>query len=153
MAAITNALEMYSGNPHLAEEACAESVAKLYEYGIERVHNLRSWLLHVGRNYIKDHYRRKSTRLTVSLSHVADAVAQNSNKGMSAESRTAIRSALTQLSDSDQAILLMKYSLRWNSQRIGIVLGVRVTAVDMQLVRARRRLAALLTEQANCQAD
>lgn len=149
MATITNALEMYCGNQHLAEEACAESVAKLYEYGIERVHNLQSWLLHVGRNYIKDHFRRKSTRLTVSLTHVADAVAQNSSDGLSAESRASIRKALMQLSDSDQAILLMRYSLRWNSERIGIVLGIRVTAVDMQLVRARRRLAALLSKQTN----
>lgn len=151
MASITDALHKFGGDQHLAEEACAESVARLYTYGIEKVHNVRSWLLHVGRNYIKDHYRRKATRATVSLSHTLECISGIPSNGLAPESRLAIRESLAQLSDTDQVILLMRYSLRWTSEKISIVLGIRVTAVDMRLVRARRRLATLLSKHIDCE--
>lgn len=150
MAAITDSLYKYGGDQHLAEEACAEAVARLYAYGVEKVHNIKSWILHVGRNYIKDHFRRKATRATVSLSHTLECISGIPPRELAPESRLAIRGALTQLSDTDQVILLMRYSLRWTSEKISIVLGIRVTAVDMRLVRARRRLASLLSKHIDC---
>jgi RNA polymerase sigma factor CnrH len=131
-----------------AYDALQEAFVKLQEQNGTPIRDERAWLLHVGRNWLRDVARRKGNsarsaehldELAVSPKHVGEELeAQELNQQ--------VRTALSTLRSDDREVLVLRYGLGWSSHRISEVLGVTSSAIDMRLSRARRRLGELLEQ-------
>lgn len=62
------------------------------------------------------------------------------------EERSLVRRALQQLRPRDRELLLLKYTEHWSCRELAERLGVRVTAVENRLHRARQRLRQQLAK-------
>jgi len=130
-----------------AAEAVQEAFLRYQTHRHIGVRDERAWLLHVGRNWLRDFSRRR--RNSESAADLTNVTATNLDPaGVAArdELREQVGFALGQLRNDDREVLLLRYALGWSSPRIGEVLGLRVAAVDMRLTRARQRLAVVLDE-------
>lgn len=130
-----------------ASEAVQEAFLRFHRRGHEGLGNDRAWLLHVGRNWLRDLARRsRHGELAAELNDVCTRECDPARVTQRKELFEQVGQALSKLRGEDRQILLMRYALGWPSPRIGEVLGLRATAVDMRLMRARQRLAVLLNE-------
>jgi RNA polymerase sigma-70 factor (ECF subfamily) len=130
-----------------AAEAVQEAFLRYQSHRGEDVRDERAWLLHVGRNWLRDvARRRRNSEQAADLSGVTAGTLDPAGVALRDELREQVGRALSQLRNDDREILLLRYSLGWSSPRIGEVLGLRADAVDMRLTRARQRLAVVLDE-------
>ncbi len=139
----------HCSDPERAYDALQESFLRLQAHTGEPIRDVRAWLLRVGRNWLRDVARRKSssTRLTDKLDEQsAKAVQEPSSLMEGQELRAEVRKALTELKAEDREVLVLRYALGWSSNRIAQTMDSSAAAVDMRLSRARRRLAAILEE-------
>ena len=139
----------HCSDPERAQDALQESFLRLQAHKGEPIRDLRAWLLRVGRNWLRDVARRKSssTKPSDRLDDIAgkrqsDPVSQLVN----AELQQHVRDALGELKPEDREVLVLRYALGWSSNRIADALQSTAAAVDMRLSRARRRLAVILEE-------
>ncbi|QDT37127.1 RNA polymerase sigma factor [Stratiformator vulcanicus] len=130
----------------LAADAVQEAFWRFHSKRPSDLKDSRAWLIRVGTNWLRDRGRRKrrAAKSVESLSHVPDGRDGPDEGPLSAELRDEVREAIKRLKLEDREVLVLKYALDWSSARIASTLGVAVTAVDMRLSRARRRLAELL---------
>jgi RNA polymerase sigma-70 factor (ECF subfamily) len=63
---------------------------------------------------------------------------------LAAEERELVRRALEELPPRDRELLLLKYTENWTCRELAERLGIRITAVESRLDRARRRLRQAL---------
>jgi len=130
-----------------ATEAVQEAFLRYQSRGGEGLRNDRAWLLHVGRNWLRDiARRRRQGELSAELQDVCAAEHDPARATQLKELREQVGRALLKLRTDDREILLLRYALGWPSPRLGEVLGLSVSAVDMRLTRARQRLAVVLNE-------
>ena len=136
-------------DPERAYDAVQEAFVRLYDYRGEPVRDLRSWLLRVGQNWLRDVARKKSNSC-----HLLPGLDDQMGQGQSPEDRlalaerqTQIRQALQELNEDDRRVLVMKYSMDWSAAQIATVMDCSAAAIDMRLSRARRRLAEVLAER------
>jgi RNA polymerase sigma-70 factor (ECF subfamily) len=131
-----------------AYDAVQESFLRLQEQNGTPIRDERAWLLHVGRNWLRDVARLKSssTITTEHLDKLAVAPSDPGRRVMDEETRSLIRETLKHLRTDDREVLIMRYSLDWSSRRIAQALDSTPSAVDMRLSRARRRLGELLEQ-------
>lgn len=104
-----------------------------------------SWLFTIARNRIttQQRYHRRAWRRLTQL-RLPPAEDDPPDLVIRREEAARVRSALAQLSGSDQELLLLRYGGGLTSPEIGDVLGVSNGAVRARLSRALRRLAAEL---------
>ncbi len=138
----------HCSDPERAYEALQESFLRLQAHKGEPIRDVRAWLLRVGRNWLRDVARRKSssTRLTDKLDEQSSKPSEPSLLMEGEELRAEVRKALKELKSEDREVLVLRYALEWSSNRIATTLDSSAAAVDMRLSRARRRLAAILEE-------
>lgn len=138
----------HCSDPERAYDALQESFLRWQAHKGEPIRDVRAWLLRVGRNWLRDVARRKSssTRLTDKLDEQSAKALEPSALMESEELRLEVRTALKELKTEDREVLVLRYALSWSSQRIAETLDSSAAAVDMRLSRARRRLAQLLEE-------
>jgi len=130
-----------------ASEAVQEAFLRYQSRAGSGLRNERAWLLHVGRNWLRDFARRRrNAERAADLNEVSAATLDPAGVAVRDELRQQVGQALSQLRNDDREILLLRYALGWSSPRIGEVLGLQVAAVDMRLTRARQRLAVVLDE-------
>jgi RNA polymerase sigma factor (sigma-70 family) len=131
-----------------AWEAVQEAFLRYHSQTGAAVRDERAWLLHVGRNWLRDFARRRQNAELAAddLSGVTAKTLDPASVAVLVELREKVGRALSQLRTDDREVLLLRYALGWSSPRIGDVLGLRVAAVDMRLTRARQRLAVVLDE-------
>jgi RNA polymerase sigma-70 factor (ECF subfamily) len=131
-----------------AWEAVQEAFLRYQSQTGAAVRDERAWLLHVGKNWLRDFARRRRNAEVpaTDLQEVTAATLDPAGLVVLEELREQVTCALSQLRSDDREVLLLKYALGWSSPRIGEVLGLRVAAVDMRLTRARQRLAVVLEE-------
>lgn len=130
-----------------ATEAVQEAFLRFQSQAGAAVRDERAWLLHVGRNWLRDFARRRrNAERAADLTDVSAAALDPAGVVVQDELRQQVGLALSQLRNDDREVLLLRYALGWSSPRIGEVLGLRVAAVDMRLTRARQRLAVVLDE-------
>jgi RNA polymerase sigma-70 factor (ECF subfamily) len=107
----------------------------------------RAWLLHVGRNWLRDFARRRrNSEQAAGLNEVSTTALDPAGEAVRDELRVQVDQALSRLRSDDREVLLLRYALGWPAPRIAEVLGLRSAAVDMRLTRARQRLALVLNE-------
>lgn len=135
-------------DPDRASDAVQEAFVRLQEQNGTPIRDVRSWLLHVGRNWLRDVARRQkvAARTVGGLDHVPTSDLEPSAVAAREELHARVRDALGQLRGDDREVLVLRYAMNWPSQRIAETLGVTATAVDMRLSRARRRLAEILEQ-------
>lgn len=138
----------HCSDPERAFDALQESFLRLQAHKGEPIRDVRAWLLRVGRNWLRDVARRKSssTRLTDRLDEQSAKPVEPSSLLEGQEIQAEVRKALTELKDEDREVLVLRYALGWSSNRIAVTMDSSAAAVDMRLSRARRRLAAILEE-------
>lgn len=136
----------HCGNADRAYDALQEAFLRLQQQSEHGIHDLRAWLLRVGRNWLRDQARRKvnSVRQTDLLDAVKGKDPDPITGLIGAEQRGKIRQALFALREEDRQALILRYALAWSSQRISETMGATPAAIDMRLSRARKRLAAEL---------
>ncbi|MDX1931453.1 MAG: sigma-70 family RNA polymerase sigma factor [Capsulimonadales bacterium] len=131
----------------LAEDAVQETFLRAWRH-FERLHRIpaveqRAWLLVAARNVART--LRKRSGLTGGHSEVEE-VEEGGADGP--EGRTALRidvaKAMESLSETDQAIVLLRYFSECSSGEIGEMLGMPEGTVRRRLSESRQRLAARL---------
>ena len=132
-----------------AQDALQESFLRLQSHKGEPIRDPRAWLLRVGRNWLRDVARRKSSsvRKTDRLDEMATRQQQEPlSRMVDEETQGVVRDKLSELKAEDREVLVLRYAMGWSSNRIGESLQTSAAAVDMRLSRARRRLAAVLED-------
>jgi len=131
-----------------AHDALQEAFVRLQEQNGTPIRDVRAWLLRVGRNWLCDVARRqKVAALGVeSLDGVAASPAEPSAILEKQELHGRVRDGLSRLRFDDREVLVLRYALGWNSQRMGDVLNLTSSAIDMRLSRARQRLAEVFEQ-------
>ena len=141
------ALYRFSGSRELTCDAVSEALCRYEATKSGEISDPQAWLFRVGKNWLIDQmrkekcesdFRHKSVRPSRPLSPFTIIL----NK----ELRSVVRAALHKLSFDDQVVLITRYGLGWNSKKIASVFCSSIRAVDMRLVRARRRLKGFLIE-------
>ena len=135
-------------DPERASDALQEAFARLQEQNGAPIRDVRAWLLHVGRNCLRDMARRQRVRAhsASNLDHVAGPQVEPSAVIEHEEMQAVVRESLSRLRSEDREVLVLRYAMGWSSQRIGETLEVGAAAIDMRLSRARRRLGELLEQ-------
>jgi len=136
------------GDRERSDDAVHEAFLRLYAAGVHDVKSPMAWMLKVGNNWLIDLARRARRQASSSsdLSYVAGDE-DPEDDAIDVEQHQLIREAMHDLRDRDRKLLALRYTLNWNSAEIACHLGIKTDAVDMRLVRARRRLAKVLEER------
>lgn len=137
------------GDPERAWDAVQQAFLKLQEQNGTPIHDVRAWLLQVGKNWLRDVARRRENAWRAPQPPSWDDVAQRELDPAGTAGRDdllgQVRRLLSELRTEDREVLVLRYGLGWPSARIAAALGSSVQAIDMRLSRARQRLGVLLT--------
>jgi RNA polymerase sigma-70 factor (ECF subfamily) len=143
-----------SGDRSLADELTGETFyrAMLALDGFRGEASVKTWLLRIARNlYLRRAERGRRTTSLEALQEggasVPDPQPDPETALLGRERSRAIQRALLSLSEGDRSILLLRAQENMPGKEIAQVLGISVSAVKVRLYRARRRLAAALSEQ------
>jgi RNA polymerase sigma-70 factor (ECF subfamily) len=111
-----------------------------------------TWLCGIVRNLAVDRLRRRRAAVRLSSSSLPqqDRFTRNPVDDVCRrEFRERVAGAVADLDEPARAALTMRYYEQLPSKQIGRRLGISADAVDMRLIRARRRLRAALPEFAD----
>jgi len=138
-----------------ATEALQEAFLRLQQQDVSTIKSPRAWLLHVGRNWLRDVARRKkrSDLTEAQLRDVPDFAESASVSFARGETRQIVRTAMAKLRESDRVVLSLRYGMNWSAARIAETLESSPPAIDMRLCRARARLRDILADIAPDLAD
>jgi len=113
-----------------------------------------AWLYQVAIRQVLMHRRTRGRRRKFQnrlaahggQQHVATEL-QSVEYLMAAEQQDAVRDAVRQLDGLDRQVLMLKYVEGWTYRRLAEMLGVSEDTIEYRLLRARKRLRALLSNQ------
>lgn len=130
----------------LAREALQEAFLRLYQQPPGLVREALPWVVRVGRNWLYDRLRqyRRCADVQPQWEDIPDTMPDPATLLQAEETRARVRGALATLMVEDREVLVLRYALNWSSERMARTLETTVSAVDMRLSRARRRLARVL---------
>ncbi|MEM6366090.1 MAG: sigma-70 family RNA polymerase sigma factor [Planctomycetota bacterium] len=135
---------------HLADDVIQEvSVAAVRHVGSFRsVEEVKAWLYRVAvrqANLIYRRERRQRDRIAdYAQTQRAAPSAEYLDRLSQHESGDVVRQAIGNLRPIDRQVLTLKYQHGWSCRRMAAELGVSETTVQSRLLRARRRLRAIL---------
>ena len=132
----------------VADDVLSEAFTRLLAYTGTRVRNPRAWLIHVGRNLLIDH-KRRAKRLQLAVTSARPNLCETGpgDELMADEVRDIVRQSLSELSEEYRLVLVLRYGLGYCTKRICDITQNSVAAADMQISRARRRLAETLADR------
>ena len=140
------------GTPQAAEDAAQESFWRAYK-NIKRYDPKRSfatWLLSIAAHYCIDQQRRKrlpSLDLDEIIEFSAEDPAPNPERqAVETEFSEDVQRQLAQLSESDRAVLVLRYWHELSEEEISETLSITKSAVKSRLHRARQHMAEQWTE-------
>jgi len=104
------------------------------------------WLFRIARNAVVDHYRRrrKQNPLDSIEHHAGDADPVGHVLGT--EQRAELRNLMTELSNDQRDVVLMRYAADLSFPEIAATLGKKEPAVRMLLHRGLRKLKAVMDD-------
>jgi RNA polymerase sigma-70 factor (ECF subfamily) len=142
------ALRRYASNRGLSAHDADDLVSATFEVAWARIDDVPHddpvpWLFGVARNLLRKK-RRTDTRRADLLARAWQPALPLGPSEPSAIDAATLRSALEQLDADDQEILRLVVWDDLNPARAAVVLGCTAIAARSRLLRARRRLAALL---------
>lgn len=118
-----------------AQDVCQEVLLKRLEYtgDFESLEHERAWLIRVTVNACKNLRRSPWRTRTVGLDTVAEQTAFQPEPG-------GILEEIQRLSPKDREVLVLYYYMGYDTNEIGVLLGIRADAVRARMSRARRKL-------------
>jgi RNA polymerase sigma-70 factor (ECF subfamily) len=136
---------------HLADDLLQETYYRFLrtERSYDSEAHRRNYLFRIATNLARDRHRRRSVPLVdmPGDSH-PDAPRRRADEGELAARRTDLSRAMARLKPRDRALLWLAYANGSSHVEIAESLGVKSGSVKALLLRARRRLAGLLTGEA-----
>jgi len=138
-------LSRISGNRHDADDFLQETYYRFYRYRAEyeSESHRRNTLFAIATNVVRDAARRTKGRHSVPLDH--DLVTPEAP----AEHRVMVRSdlarAMEQLQPAQRELLWLAYGQGASHAEIAAILGLEAVSIRTLLLRARRKVAAILT--------
>ena len=141
-------LYAHCGDRERSQDAVQEAFLRLQRQDLDSIRDIWSWLLVVGRNWLRDVAKRRSS--SERHGHPDYEAAHDRSESpydslLRQEDQETVRAAMGTLSEPDRQVLSLKYGLGWTSARIAESLGSSTGAIEMRLSRARRRLGGALT--------
>ena len=139
----------FCSDPERASDAVQESFLRLQRQEPGHIRNPKSWLLHVGKNWLRDRgLKKESSRLTDDqLNMISDEARCPDEVLCREELNQWIRLGLTHLREVDRLCLVLRYGMQWQTARIAEFIESTPAATYMRLSRARRKLSRILTDQ------
>lgn len=135
-------------DPEAAYDALQEAFTRLHQQNGTPIHDVRAWILRVGSNWLRDAARRRKAT-SREFEQLDSLPGKSDDPGFQLQQKelfAGVRKALATLRDEDREVLVLRYALGWASHRIATALNTTSSAVDMRLLRARRRLAEIFKE-------
>jgi len=147
-------LARVSGDPALADDLMQESYVRFL--CASRTESLssqgevagRKYLFRIGTNLLRDHWRRPQTASIEEIPE--DFFAAAVDEGQS-DSKAMLGPAMKLLRPRDRQLLWLVYAEGYSHREIAEITGLASASVRLLLFRARRKIAALLREQASNQ--
>ncbi len=144
-------LSRITGNAHQADDFLQEAYYRMYRAGAryENEAHRRNALFQIATNLVRDAARRGKRYEEVPLedesSGQAGPVSEAPDPGREIAARTDLSRAMKQLEPTQRELLWLAYAQGSSHQEIAEILGLRAISVRTLLLRARRKLAAILT--------
>ncbi len=145
-------LSRITGNPHEADDVLQEAYYRFYRAGArhENEAHRRSSLFQIATNLVRDAARRAKHRKDVPLEDESTTAAlPRSTEPVperQAEIRTDLERGMKQLEPVQREMLWLAYAQGASHEEIAEILGLRAVSIRTLLLRARRKLAGILTE-------
>lgn len=142
-------LSRITGDRHQADDVLQEAYYRFYRAGArhESEAHRRNSLFQIATNLVRDAARRAKHHEVVPLED-DDSVGAIRSEGPTAERQAAIRTDLArgmqQLEPVQREMLWLAYAQGASHEEIAQVLGLRAVSIRTLLLRARRKLAAIL---------
>ena len=150
-------LARLTGDRERADDLLQEAYYRFYRAGArheDEAHRRHS-LFHIATNLVRDEARRGRRRREVALGDESAAYGERQmapvpestapNPARQAAIRTDLSRALRKLEPAQRELLLLAYAQGASHEEIAALLGLRAVSVRTLLLRARRKLAGLLT--------
>lgn len=138
----------FCGDAERASDAVQEAFLRLQQQDMSGIRDPRSWLQHVGRNWLRD-VARKAQKAALSdggLLECPDSKESAATSSARTETLETVRSAMEKLCELDRLALSLRYGMKWPAARIAETLETTPQAIDMRLCRARSRLRDVLLD-------
>ena len=144
-------LSRITGNPHEADDVLQEAYYRFYRAGArhESESHRRNSLFQIATNIVRDSARRARHHEVVPLEDDETQASVPRSQGPTAERQATIRTDLArgmqQLEPVQREMLWLAYAQGASHEEIAEVLGLRAVSIRTLLLRARRKLAGILT--------
>lgn len=145
-------LSRTTGNPQEADDILQEAYYRFYRAGArhESESHRRNSLFQIATNIVRDTARRAKRHTDVPLQEdeTLSDVPRSHSPGpeRQAEIRTDLARAMDQLEPPQREMLWLAYAQGASHEEIAEILGLKAVSIRTMLLRARRKLAAILTE-------
>jgi RNA polymerase sigma-70 factor (ECF subfamily) len=147
-------LSRITGDPHEADDVLQEAYYRFYRAGArhENEAHRRNSLFQIATNLVRDAARRAKYRNDVPLDDETAAAPVPRSTAPVPDTQAAIRTDLARgmekLEPVQREMLWLAYAQGASHEEIAQILGLRAVSIRTLLLRARRKLAAFLTEGA-----
>lgn len=147
-------LSRITGNPHEADDVLQEAYYRFFRAGArhENEAHRRNSLFQIATNLVRDAARRAKHRDAVSLDDESASASVPRSTAPVPDRQAAIRTDLErgmkQLEPVQREMLWLAYAQGASHEEIAEILGLRAVSIRTLLLRARRKLAGILTEAA-----
>ena len=138
------------GDENLAEDCVAETFTRFLETlkakGGPKMY-LQAYLYRTSRNWIADHYRRKSSSEEVLRDEIKDERIGSEEKAEQVMEQERVRKALLKLTPDQQQVVVLKYLEGWKNEEIALALQKPIGAVKSLNHRALGRLKRVFEKE------
>jgi RNA polymerase sigma-70 factor (ECF subfamily) len=144
--AVYGYIRLHVVSPDEAEDLTADTFLKAFRAAPRfdaRTASVRTWMLAIARNTIRDHRRRTRRRRQLALATLRDLAADHPSPEERLLWEDEVRrllEALAQLPERDRELLGLRYGAELAPAEIAQALGIREAAVRTRLWRALKRL-------------
>jgi RNA polymerase sigma-70 factor, ECF subfamily len=148
-------LSRITGDPHEADDVLQEAYYRFFRAGArhENESHRRNSLFQIATNLVRDAARRAKHRQDVPLEDESTAASLPRSTApvpeRQAEIRTDLARGLKQLEPVQREMLWLAYAQGASHEEIASILGLRAVSIRTLLLRARRKLAGILTSEAS----
>src|SRR5262249_29192137 len=142
-------LSRMTGDARLADDLLQEAYYRFLRARVthESDAHRRNYLFRIATNLVRDEYRRPRVVSAGIPETEADHVdPRGADPAAAAVRRVDLGRAMTQLRPRERDLLWLAYAQGSSHQEIADALGLKRSSIKLLLFRARRRLAALLSE-------
>jgi RNA polymerase sigma-70 factor (ECF subfamily) len=145
-------LSRITGDPHEADDVLQEAYYRFYRAGArhENEAHRRNSLFQIATNLVRDAARRAKHRDAVSIDDDESSATLPRSTAPVPDRQAAIRTDLArgmkQLAPVQRELLWLAYAQGASHEEIADILGLRAVSIRTLLLRARRKLAAFLSE-------